>query len=67
MSVQLKFSESDIFDLNIKEGDKVLYKGNETKISSIYLRPYNSMTNDIIVVFENGDYTFHDDYELEKI
>ena len=67
MSEQLKFSHCDIHHLDIKEGDKVLYKGKETTITSIYLRPYNEMVNDIIVVFENGDYTFHDDYELEKI
>ena len=67
MSEQLKFSHCDIYNLDFREGDKVSYKGIETVITSIYLRPFNEMVNDIIVVFENGDYTFHDDYELEKI
>ena len=66
MSCQLKFSESDICALPIKTGDKVLYKGEETVIRSIYIRPYNESVNDIIVTFENGEYTFHDDHELER-
>ena len=67
MSCQLYFTQSDIWSLPIKTGDKVTYKGKETVIRSIYLRPYNDSTNDIIVTFENGDYTFHDDYQLRKV
>ena len=66
MSTQLKFSQGDIDHLRFQVGDKVIYKDKETIIHSIYLRPYNEMVNDIIVVFENGDYTFHDDYELRN-
>ena len=64
MSCQLKFSHCDIAQLPFSEGDTVIYRNEERQIRSIYLRPFNENVNDIIVVFDNGDYTFHDDYEL---
>ena len=67
MSCQLKFYESDIMSLQFKVGDTVKYKGEEVVITSIYLRDFNEAVNDIIVTFEDGDYTFHDDHELERI
>lgn len=68
MSAQLSFSESDIYDLPFAIGDTVLYKDKKTVITNIYIRPYeDTLINDIIVCFENGDYTFHDDYQLKTI
>ena len=67
MSKQLKFYESDIMCLPFTVNDVVIYKGEEVRITSIYLRDFNERVNDIIVTFSNGDYTFHDDYELTTI
>ncbi len=66
MSCQLSFNQSDIHQLPFKTRDTVKYKGEIVTITSIYIRPYNDLINDIIVTFSNGDYTFHDDYELKK-
>ena len=63
----MSFTQSDIWDLPFKEGDLVKYKDEEVTINSIYIRPYTDFINDIIVTFSNGDYTFHDDFELQLI
>jgi len=68
MSCQLHFDESDIYSLPFRQGDDVNYKGVKVTITSIYIRPFgDTMINDIIVTFSNGDYTFHDDHELKVI
>ena len=67
MSTQLSFTQSDIWSLPFKTGDTVEYKDEELEITSIYIRPYNDSINDIIVTFSNGDYTFHDDYQLNTV
>ena len=65
MSAQLRFTQSDIYSLPFREGDTVKYREKEVIITSIYLREFNEAINDIIVTFSDGDYTFHDDYELK--
>lgn len=64
MSCQFSFEQSDIWNLPFKEGDTVTYKNEKVVITSIYLRDFSDFINDIIVTFSNGNYTFHDDYEL---
>lgn len=63
MSCTLHYDESDLCRLPFRVGDKAIYKGVETTIDSIYIRSFSCSINDIIVTFENGEYTFHDDQE----
>ena len=51
MSAQLRFTENDIHCLPIKTGDEVYYKGEKVTITSIYLREFSELVNDIIVTF----------------